>query len=144
MKKIFILVLVSIFILSIPKGVSQTYFNKRYFLDNNSIWSFSTNLISEPFGYTLQLEDGTIINPERRRFGFLRLDSIGNKLSFLKIYQYDSLSLGTGNGCSFLKVTQNNGYALIGYLSQWVSNGGYDQGILMRFDDNLDTLWTKL
>jgi hypothetical protein len=144
MKKIFPLVLFIIFVHSIPKGISQGYFNNRYCLDNNSVWSFSTNIISEPFGYTLQLEDGDITNPDQRRLGFLRLDSIGNTLFFLKIYQYDSITLETGYGGSFIKLPYNNGYSLTGTKSQWVINGRYDQGIFIRFDNNLDSIWTKL
>lgn len=141
--RLFQVVLLLILVNNSYIGNSQNYFSKRYFLDNSSAYDFSTNIIAEPFGYTLQLEGSTWATYDQRRIGFLRIDTVGNILPFSKIYQYDSLSLGTGYGGSFLKQFQGNGFALAGYLSKWVGTGRYDQGVLMRLNNNLDTIWTK-
>ena len=132
MNKTKLIFLVSSIIISlIPNNTfSQNYFSKRYRLNNDSGWDFSTNITSEIFGYTLQLEDGTVNNPDHRRLGFLRLDSSGNQLPFIKIYQDSILSMGAGRSGSFIKFANNNGYALVGYKSLYVSNGRWDRGVL--------------
>ena len=124
-------------------GFSQDYFSARYKLNFDSNWDFSMNICSEGFGYTLQLEDGPEYDPEQRRIGFLRFDFSGNLLPFKKIYQDSVYVYGTRMGGTFCKLQNVPGYALAGYKYMWVPNGRLDQGILMRFDSNLDTLWTK-
>jgi hypothetical protein len=144
MKRDFILAAsIIFFFFNIDEVYSQNYFSSRYKLNNDSGWDFSENITSETFGYTLQLEDGSYFNPYQRRIGFIRLDSMGNQIQFLKIYQDNILSLGSGHGGSFIKLANNSGYALVGYKSMAVSNGRWDRGVLWRFNNNLDSLWTK-
>lgn len=52
--------------------------------------------------------------------------------------------LALNTGAVSQNLSRAMGILLVGYLSQWVSNGRYDRGVLMRFDNNLDSLWSKI
>jgi hypothetical protein len=142
-KSLYTVILIMLATFPYYDGEAQEYFSNRYKLNLDSQWDFSTNIIAEDFGYTLHLEDGPQYFPSQRRIGFLRLDLAGNQLSFKKIYQDSIFVYGTRMGGTFCKLNNSTGYALAGYKYNWVPNGRLDQGLLMRFDNNLDTLWTK-
>src|ERR1039457_5989460 len=132
-------------LLSLPlKTYSQNYFSKRNDFNNNMGWDFANDIIQQQQGeYIIQSEAQVIWDSYHRRIGFLHLDSIGNPIGGYKIYQDSVYSIGGGYPGSFIHLQSSGGYALVGFKSVYVTGGRYDRGLLMRFDENLDTLWTK-
>ena len=53
------------------------------------------------------------------------------------------MGLTTGYPGSFIRNLDNQGFSLVGFSYIWVPEGRWDRGMLWRFDDALDTLWTR-
>jgi hypothetical protein len=133
------------FILLIPNNsFCQNYFSKRYDLNNDAVWDYSGDIIQLQDEYTIRCEGQVVWDVGHRRIGFLHLDSVGNPIGGYKIYQDSIYSIGSGYPGSFIHLSNSIGFALVGFKSIYVSGGRYDRGLLMRLDQNLDTLWTKL
>jgi hypothetical protein len=132
--------IISIFILTVS-GYSQTYFSKRYDFLLNATPSYSQDIISRNSGYILLTEAAPDIG--YRYFGFILLDSLGNRLSDDIVYEDSLQALTTGYPGSFIKTAESTGFSLVGFKYNYVTGGRWDRGILWRFDNNLDTLWSK-
>ena len=124
-------------------GYSQQYFNRRYELDGNRDWNFSSNILQDSNEYILQFEGPVPGYPYYRRIAFQHLDLNGNPIGSFILFQDTANGYNGGLGGSFIKLSNSQGYALIGGTSKWVTNGRYDRGLLMKLNNNLDTLLTK-
>ena len=86
---------------------SQSYFSKRYDINNASLWSYSQNIIENKAGYFLNFVT-TGISPQNRRIGFLPLDFNGNITGPVKIYAELDCSIETGCPGSFIKLSDDS------------------------------------
>jgi len=121
---------------------AQIYFSKRYDFLLNSSPSFSGDIIWDGIKYILLNESVHGIQ-EYRLFGFIFLDSIGNRVNNDLKYEDSLCGFSTGYPGALIRTQNLNGYALIGFKYSYVPNGRWDRGMLWRFNNNLDTLWTK-
>lgn len=121
---------------------SQSYFSKRYDFLCNSTQSFSGDIIIYNTGYVFineAISDATGF----RHFGFILIDSLGNRICNDILYENSVMGLTTGYPGSFIRSSDNQGFSLVGFSYLWVPEGRWDRGMLWRFNNILDTLWTK-
>ena len=121
---------------------SQIYFSNRYDFMLNSTPSFSGDIIQNGNTFLL-LNESIHGNQQYRLFGFIFLDSMGYRISNDLKYEDSLCGFATGYPGALIKAQNQNGYALIGIKYSYVPNGRWDRGMLWRFDNTLDTLWTK-
>jgi len=120
---------------------SQIYFSKRY--NNEGLWSYSQNILEHSSGYFLSFVTPGI-NSQSRRIGFLSLDFNGNIMGPAKIYTDLESSVETGYPGSFIKLGEDSNYACLGTKMKGVPEGRYDRGWLLKLNNSLDTIWTKM
>jgi len=136
-----------LFILFLASGINQilfaqVYFSKRYDFLQNATPSYSHDIIQDSIKYILLNESVHGIQ-EYRLFGFISLDSLGFRICNDIVYEDSLKGLTTGYPGSFIKTQNSSGYALVGFNYTYVTDGRWDRGMLWRFDNNLDTLWTR-
>ncbi|TSA23547.1 MAG: T9SS C-terminal target domain-containing protein [Bacteroidetes bacterium] len=136
-----------IFVLLLFTGInhviySQIYFSKRYDFLQNATASYSQDIITENFGYIL-LAEAVPDYQAYRHFGFIILDTMGNRISSDIVFEDSLIGLTTGYPGSFIKTSDNAGFSMVGFAYNYVTGGRWDRGMLWRFDNTLDTLWTK-
>jgi len=120
---------------------SQIYFSKRYDLLQNETPVYSHDIIQQESTYIVFTE--AVPDAGYRYFGFILLDSLGNLISNDIAYSDNSKGLTTGYSGSFIKTSDNAGFSMVGFAYNYVTGGRWDRGMLWRFDNNLDTLWTR-
>ena len=120
---------------------AQVYFNKRYDFLQNALPSYSHDILLHGSGYIVIAE--VVPEMDNRYFGFFSIDSTGNINSPEIVFKDSLIGLTTGYPGSFIKTGNNTGYALVGFNYTWVPTGRWDRGMLWRFDNDLDTLWTS-
>jgi hypothetical protein len=120
----------------------QEYFNNRYNITGEWLWDYSTTIIQENDGYILGAETGSPDNMNRRRIAIVKIDLFGNQ-QWLKTYGEPGIYYCAGYP-GFLISTEDNSYALSGAKASPYPGWIRDEGMLMRLNENLDTLWSKL
>lgn len=134
MKQLFI---INIFIvISISLHGQFTYFNNRY---NNDIWSSALTILETDSGYTIcgvggQESNGFIFH----RIVLTSIDQLGNQ-KWWKSYGEDYHEYYAGLMRSCIK-TSDGGYAVSGSITDSIR----DVGLLMKFNQNGDSLWSKI
>ncbi|MBL6944797.1 MAG: T9SS type A sorting domain-containing protein [Bacteroidales bacterium] len=121
--------------------LSQTYFSERYNLSGNNSIDFCDEVLEIEQGYLIPGGFDTEESSAFNKLGILVIDTLGNKLS-VKIYGDETYSYNysyTQGG--FRRV--NNNYYSVGMKRKYTSNWTNDNGIIYKFDNNLDTIWTK-
>jgi hypothetical protein len=121
---------------------AQIYFSNRYDFLQNATPSYSHDIIRDSIKYILINESIHGIQ-EYRIFGFITLDTMGNRVGIDIVFEDSTRGLTTGYPGSFIRTQNNTGFSLVGFNYNWVPTGRWDRGMLWRFDNNLDTLWTK-
>ncbi len=113
-----------------------TYFNNRY---NNDIWSSALTILETDSGYTIcgvggQESNGYIFH----RIVITSIDQGGNQ-KWWKSYgeEYHEYYAGLIRSC--IK-TSDGGYAVSGSITDSIR----DVGLLMKFNQNGDSLWSKI
>lgn len=120
----------------------QEYFNNRYNITGQWLWDFSTTILPESDRYILAGEIGSEDYIEKRRISFVKLDLYGNQ-DWIKIYG-DTSAQYVGGYPGFLISTDDSLYIMAGTKSSTYPGWRRDQGLLMRLNYNMDTLWTRL
>jgi len=124
-------------------AISQTTsFNKVFSLyNNNPNTSFiSGAIVHDGSGYIVAAKGyDTINNNNNMNLYFFRVDSVGNfKLISKHIKENSSYYSGFGS----LIRTKNDGFCFVGDIDS--NNMNIGQHFMMRFNSNMDTLWTKI
>ncbi len=122
-------------------SLSQTYFNERYNLNGSNSIDFCDEVLEIEQGYLIPGGFYPENNSALHKLGILVIDTIGNKLS-VKVYGDETYGYNysyTQGG--FRRV--NNNYYSVGMKRKYTSNWTNDNGIIYKFDNNLDTIWTK-
>jgi len=122
-------ILTQISVLSQP-----VYFNNTYYLSDPGIWSSSKTLIGVSDGYVI-----CGMTYELYRIGVLKLDLYGNEL-WHKNWGDNTASWYLGNPgslCSF-----GDQFYITG-SKNYYSPYSYDVGLLMKLNNEWDTVWTK-
>jgi hypothetical protein len=143
MKKIIFLIGFFIFLGIFTLSYSQTYFSKRYDFNSDLDPDFTGDILTNGSGYIVFTGAVQLLKYYHYRFGFLRIDSLGNSIGTYKIFRDSIYSLGMGYPGSFIPTRNNSGYSIVGIKMVYVTGGRWDRGMLWRFDNNLDTLWSK-
>jgi len=124
--------LFSILLLGSAFSQQQISFNKLYNPDN--LTSEGGAILTKGNGYLITaIEWGSVGDT----LIFLELDSIGNQVKVIRFFN-DTFSYGCGYGT--LVHTHDGGYCFAGDIETPVNFYHY----FIRFDNNLDTLWTKM
>jgi hypothetical protein len=132
------------FLISLNHGIvlSQTqYFNNRYNLTPLNCWDFSSTIIETDDGYVLQGQTGSEYNWYWYTIAFLKIDKQGNKL-WTKTYGDTISEYCIAYPGSFIKST-NGGYYSAGTKRTPTEDWVHDEGMIIRYNDELDTLWSK-
>lgn len=137
MRKILVVLILSFFDL-ITFG--QIYFNNSYKLGPTSYWDFSTTILSLDTGYILYGQNLSY-DYSIGHITLLRLDQYGER-QWLKEYDEPGIIYGCGYPKSLIP-TPDEQYALTGMT--WVDYPGWirQRGLLMKLDENFDSLWIK-
>lgn len=139
MNKLIHTILISI-VTVVAFGQQQYYFNKR--IDHHSNYDRSRNVIESDSGYII----GGITEDSTYMFNYhltlTKIDWQGNQ-QWIKEYGYDSINYFFGEPGSLIHYSDSIYYASCYkriYTGDWV----HDQGMLVCFDSEFDTLWTRL
>jgi len=131
LKNIFIILFT--FLLSIYTS-AQSYFNKTYDL---AFYGGATSVLPVDDGYLVL---GNYPTANNRSFVLFKIDLYGDTL-WTKHYGQPPVIYYTGLGKSLIK-TSDGGYAFAGTYRDTANVGNYD-ALLVKFNVNGDTLWTK-
>ena len=121
---------------------SQEYFNKRYNITNQWLWDYSTTVIPMQDGYLLGAETGSTDNIHRRRIAIVKIDLTGDQ-KWIKTYGEPGIHYALGYPGSLIP-TGDGLYALSGVKGSPYPGWTRDQGLMMRLNGNLDTIWSRL
>jgi hypothetical protein len=121
---------------------SQEYFNKRYNITNQWLWDYSTTVIPMQDGYLLGAETGSKDNIHRRRIAIVKIDLTGDQ-KWIKTYGEPGIHYALGYPGSLIP-TGDGLYALSGVKGSPYPGWTRDQGLMMRLNGNLDTIWSRL
>ena len=117
-------------LLSYASSQQQISFNKLYFPD--SLVSSGYSVLTKGSGYIIN----AIENDSLNRLLFIELDSVGNEIRVIRFLQ-DTIDYYTSFG-TFVH-THDGGYCFAGDIHTPINMYHY----FVKFDSNLDTLWTK-
>lgn len=127
-------------IILFSNGYSQTnYFNKRYELTSFSAWDFSTTVIEIPDGYVVLGETGGEYN--WRTNSLIKIDLLGN-IEWIKTIGDTISEWSIGYPGSLIKAVGPFYYSAglhRSYTSDWV----HDRGLLIKYNADFDTLWSR-
>ncbi len=135
MKNLFILLLLCHF-----SSFSQTYFNKRYGVSPNSL-DASRVILYDNNNYIVQDAYVNNYTDNLIKLGMLKMNNLG----FLEdsiLFTNDILGISHSRQNGRLKRFSSSSMYSTGVIrkyNSWV----YDRGSLFKFDNNLDTIWTK-
>lgn len=124
------------------KGNAQDYFNYRYNISGEELYDFATTILPNSDGYLIGAESGSPDNPDRRRIALVTVDFLG-QMTGVSFYGQPGIDYGVGYP-GFLIKANGIGYALTGFKRSPYPGLVRTQGILMRLDENYDTLWMRL
>ena len=122
----------------------QLYFNNRYDFGGEGIYDKSYCIIDSDDGYVIA-GNSQVLSPPYYwwRKIIAKIDYNGNQL-FVKSFNIDSVHMFfSSNNTGFL-IKNENIYYSVGKKRTPTSQGLHDEGMLMCYDENLDTLWSKL
>ncbi|NVN94520.1 MAG: T9SS type A sorting domain-containing protein [Bacteroidetes bacterium] len=119
---------------------SQTTFNKLFsFYGNNPYTSITaTSIVAKGSDYIISGTLFDTINNNYQTLYFYKLDSIGN---IVKITSFTRNGYNYYSNISSLIELKNGGYCFIGEMDTANNNPIH---FVIRFDQNMDTLWTKI
>jgi hypothetical protein len=138
----FIVVSLMITVILSAEVNGQEYFNRRYNIPNQWLYDYSTTVLSENGSYITGGETGSPTNPILGRIAVSILNANGDLLS-TKYFGQAGIEYGIGYPGSLIK-TISDGYWVVGYKRSPYPGWVRDQGLLLRLNDNCDSLWTKL
>ena len=139
-KKIFILLIVFI---SLQSAFSQPiYFSNRYNFDLPYVFDFARNIMEVNNGYIVAGETGYENYSNWHKLAIMKIDTLGNKL-WTKTYGDTLAEYGFGYGGSLIK-TIDNDFASSGIRRAYTPDWVHDQGILIKYNNDFDTLWSRL
>ncbi|MCF8235187.1 MAG: T9SS type A sorting domain-containing protein [Bacteroidales bacterium] len=118
------------------------YFDTVYHFTPWNYWDFARNVIEVDDGYILQGQTSEQNNIDWYRIGFSKIDTVGNQV-WMKSYGDTISEWIIGRSGSLIK-SSSGGFYSVGTKRTPTDDWVFDQGLIMRYDDNLDTLWTKL
>ena len=121
--------------------MTQEYFSLRFDLNAEAKWDFASDVVQLDSTYIIHCEGPLYGN--QRRIAFFKIDLMGNPTGSYKIYSDSTYSFATGYAGCFVDLMDSSGFILAASKIIFVPNGRLDQGFFMRFDNNLDTIWTK-
>jgi len=127
---------------SLTHSQQPVYFDSVYHFTSWNSWDFSRNVIEVEDGYIIQGETSDQNNTSWHRIGFSKIDTLGTQL-WSKSYGDTISGWGLASSGCFIK-SLSGGYYAVGVKRTPTGNWVFDQGLIMRLDENLDTLWTKL
>jgi hypothetical protein len=122
----------------------QIYFNNRYNLCQNyneEAWSGADGILQVDVGYIVAGFTVDTITYWWRRIPIIKLNNGGEQIMY-KSYGDTIADYYTGFSGSMKKAATGNNYYIVGSKNYW-QPVNYDVGFLMKFNDQLDTLWTK-
>ncbi len=118
------------------------YFDSVYHFTPWNSWDFARNVIEVEDGYIVQGETSDQFNTSWHRIAFSKIDTMGNKI-WQKSYGDTISQWGLASSGSFIK-SSSGGFYAIGVKRTPTGNWVFDQGLIMRLDENVDSLWIKL
>ncbi len=121
-------------------GTTQVYFNKSYTLGPTSYSDFSTSILSLDSGYIVYGQNNSC-NGSIGNITLRKLSETG-EMEWLKEYNEPGILYGAGYPKSLIP-TSDNCFALVGVTREPYPGWIRDKGLLMKLDENFDTLWLK-
>ena len=120
---------------------SQTYFSERYYFDPYNSWDAASKILENDSSYIIVGATGDQFVSSWHRIGFLTIDKYGNKVSSKSFGDTISEYYIQFDG-AFRKNGENE-YSGVGVKREYTLNGMHDAGIIYRFNQLLDTIWTN-
>jgi hypothetical protein len=137
--KLTIIIVWLLTLLPVLVSAQTYYFNNRYELTTYQSWDFASSIIQSPEKFVIYGESGG--NFGWRTIVLKQLDLNGIEAGITMIG--DTLSeWSIGYPGSLLK-SPNGTYFSTGFHRNYTTNWVHDRGLLCKFDENFDTLWTK-
>lgn len=126
-------------LLPVVVSAQTYYFNNRYELTPYHNWDFASTILQCPEKYVIYGESGGNFGWRTIVLKQLDLDGIEAGITMIG----DTLSeWSIGYPGSLLK-SPNGTYFGTGFHRNYTTNWVHDRGLLCKFDENFDTLWTK-
>ncbi len=117
------------------------YFDSVYHFAPWNYWDFARSVVEVEDGYIIQGETSDQYYTSWHRIGFSKIDTLGNQI-WAKSYGDTISEWGLARSGCLIK-SSSGGFYAVGYTRTPTGNWVFDQGLIMRLDENLDTLWTR-
>jgi len=141
-KRRYILIFLATILSFVTHSQQVSYFDNVYPFTSWNYWDFARNVIEVGDGYIVHGQCGDENYYSWYRTGFTKIDTIGNQL-WIKSYGDTISEWIIGRSGSFIK-SSSGGFYSVGTKRTPEGNWVFDQGLIMRYDNNLDTIWSKL
>ncbi len=115
------------------------YFNNRYNMYPFNTWDYSTTLIEIENGYIIYGATGGEYGLHTK--ALIKIDYSGNNQG-IKLYGDDINAYDAGYPGALCRYT-NNIFFGTGSVRSYTSNWVHDRGVLIKFNEEFDTLWMK-
>lgn len=137
--KLTIIIVWLLTLLPVIVSAQAYYFNNRYELTPYHSWDFASTIIQSPEKYVIYGESGG--NFGWRTIVLKQLDLQGNEVGFTMIG--DTLSEWSISYPGSLLKSPNGTYFSTGFHRNYTTNWVHDRGLLITFNAELDTIWSK-
>jgi hypothetical protein len=117
------------------------YFDSVYHFTPWNSWDFARNVIEVEDGYLIQGQTPDQYDSYWYRMAYTKIDKQGNQL-WSKTYGDTIAEWLIGRPGCFVK-SSAGGYYSAGTKRTPTEDWVHDEGMIIRYDDELDTLWTK-
>ena len=120
---------------------SQTYFSERYYFDPYNSWDAASKILENDSSYIIVGATGDQFVSLWHRIGFLTIDKYGNKVSSKSFG--DTISEYYIQYSGAFRKSGESEYLAVGVKRQYTGSWVNDAGIIYKFNNLLDTLWTN-
>lgn len=135
------LYLVFLFVLAMSSNrlhAQFVYMNQRYNIVPNNTYDYGKTILQQGNSYIVHGE--TFNQYGQRTILTMKIDSVG-ELDWIKTIGSDTEVRASGFPGSLKKI--NNNFFCAANQRVYTTNWVHDRGLLIRFNNNFDTLWTK-
>ena len=120
---------------------SQIYFSERYYFETYNSWDGAGNILENDSSYVIIGATGDQFVSSWHRLGFLKIDKNGNKVFSKSIG--DTISEYYVQYPGAFRKSGEDEYIAVGVKRQYTDSWVKDAGIIYRFNNLFDTLWTN-
>lgn len=130
-----------VFLLCSMSVYGQTYFNHRFDFSHHQLWDGAINCIEVDDGYVLNGATGDTSYLGWHRIAITKF-SLQGAVLFKKIWGDTNSEFFYSSRGSFLQ-HQNSYFYTIGSRKTYFDTGYHNEMMMVKYDDNFDTLWTS-